>query len=336
MGVSVFGIGTRAGNAVATCVAAPGAAVERRLADIAASSFGPAGEVAGYLLDAGGKRIRPTLVLLSAGACGGDPGDSRVVDVAAASELVHMASLVHDDVVDETHKRRGLPTANDKWGNKLSVLVGDFLLARAFELLAGVADAQIIEVLSATAVRMAESEILQAECEGSLAGWRDNYWRIIQGKTSAFISACCECGAILASAGPDLRKSLAKFGSHFGTAFQITDDLLDISGSHSATGKDIGADLAHGKFTLPVLLALQHASGQQLERLMSLCEIGFLSQEEAREAADLVVTAGGDRMARQLAQRHVEEARDCLRHIAASDFTMALDRLVCSLSNRER
>ena len=210
--------------------------VERALESTICSDVSPAFDISMHFLTAGGKRIRPALMILSALASGEcDP--ERLGYLAAASELVHMASLVHDDVVDETCERRGIPTAKESCGNKISVLGGDYLLAKAFQLLSTYGSTEIIRSLSTTAVRMTESEILQASTEGDLASWELNYWRIIRDKTANFMASCCECGAIVAGADLRIRERLCEYGVQLGLAFQITDDILDISGDRVLTGK---------------------------------------------------------------------------------------------------
>ena len=245
------------------------AAVDERMLALCASDVMAASDISIPVFSAGGKRIRPALVILSALAAGGSISE-RLLDLAAATEFMHTASLIHDDVVDETTERRGIPTTKFEWGSKLSVLGGDFLLAKAFLLVSWVGDPAILNVLSSTAVKMSESEILQATCEGRLDAWEENYWRIISDKTAAFMGACCECGALLAGEDDAVRDALRRYGTQLGLAFQITDDLLDITGDPVETGKDVGSDLVHGKFTLPVLLALKNIDEQQRRDILSV------------------------------------------------------------------
>ena len=287
-----------------------------------------------HLFSAGGKRIRPVLVILSALASGSMIDSERIINLAAATELVHTASLVHDDVIDETKERRGVATANDEWGNKLSVLGGDFLLSKGFSLLASDGDAEILHVLSSTAVKMTESEILQAASEGSLASWEREYWRIIDGKTAAFMGACCECGAIIAGADPDLRRAFAEYGTQVGLAFQITDDLLDIAGDPAQTGKDIGTDLTNGKFTLPVLLALQKLEGNDRRDLLSSVQSESLTREDAHRIAKLVVKCGAVEMAREVALDHARNACKQLSAVHPSEYKNALEALASSVIDR--
>lgn len=244
--------------------------IHDKLQSVIVSTVPEASEMCTHLLAAGGKRLRPALVVMAHHSCAGELVTESLIDVAAAVEVMHMASLVHDDVIDETRQRRGVSTANARWGNKLSVLGGDFLLAKTFRLLGTVADIDVIRVISQAAVVMTESEVLQAARGGSITLWESNYWNIIRDKTASLMSACCQCGAVLAGADEDARNALAQYGIHLGLAFQVMDDILDISGSPSRTGKAVGTDLSHGKFTLPVLLALQHAdSGVKRKILQS-------------------------------------------------------------------
>jgi octaprenyl-diphosphate synthase len=299
------------------------------LGSVVASDVAVASDLSLHLFSAGGKRVRPALVILSALACGGSE-DDRVISLAAATELVHSASLLHDDVVDETSARRGVATANAMWGNKLSVLGGDLLLSKAFSLLAGIGNSEILSALSATAVLMSESEMLQAASEGSIESWREYYWRIIRGKTASLTGSCCECGAILRGASPATRRALAGYGHTFGLAFQITDDLLDITGDPARTGKDIGTDLIHGKFTLPVLLA-----AERRPELLELVGSGLCTCEEAERIAAIVLESGAADEARRKAVEYGEEACRQLGEIPHSDYRSALEALAVSVIDRE-
>lgn len=309
--------------------------VESRLETAVDSDVSTALDLSMHLFSAGGKRIRPALVIMSALASGSIDDGRLLIDLAGATELIHTASLVHDDVVDETRERRGAVTATAKWGNKISVLGGDFLLAKAFSLLAGVGNMEVIRALSDVAVKMTESEILQASSEGDLSSWEAHYWRIIEDKTAAFMAACCECGAILSGADQSSREALSRYGLHLGLAFQITDDVLDIAGDPAQTGKDAATDLMHGKFTLPVLLALREAEGSQRAELLRLLDKGFLSRTEAQEVAQLAIDSGAVDMARAAAREHIEQACVQLSVVAPSDYTISLQMLAHSVVDRE-
>lgn len=310
--------------------------VEDRLDAITVSEVEVASDISTKLFSAGGKRIRPKLVILSALACGGRDY-TRMVDLAAAAELIHTASLVHDDVIDETIERRGVATANARWGNKLSVLGGDFLLSKAFSLISGIGDHEILRVLSANAVRMSEAEMLQVMCEGNLKLWDANYWRIVEGKTASFMSACCECGAILAGADGLTRAMLAGYGNQLGMAFQITDDLLDILGDPSVTGKAIGTDIINGKFTLPLLLAAKNENmADQCRKLLSESkDNGGLSPDGLETIVRLIVESGAAEEARRTALDCARSACDRLSGIPSSSYTDALCDLAMSIASRE-
>jgi len=240
---------------------------------------------------------------------------------------------VHDDVVDETRERRGARTANEKWGNKISVLGGDFLLSKAFQLLIGNGGPDVLRVLSGTAVRMTESEILQASAEGDLALWEANYWRIIGDKTAHFMGACCECGGFIGGADMRTREALREYGFQMGLAFQITDDVLDIAGDPSVTGKATGADLTHGKYTLPVLLALRSSPDAALLRSMMLGR--RLTADEAESIAARVIACGAVDEAHRAGIECVKKAREQLARLEPSDYTRALDALAGFVISRE-
>lgn len=307
--------------------------VERRIQESVQSDVPVALALSSHLHSAGGKRIRPALTILSALATNPSSDMDRVINFATSVEMVHMASLVHDDVIDEARERRGAQTANAIWGNKLSVLGGDFLLAKAFSILALDSDAQIIRVLSNTAVLMTESEILQASSEGNLADWQANYWNIIRGKTAAFMSTCCECGAIIAEVPDHLRNAVAEYGMQIGFAFQITDDLLDICGDPAITGKELGTDLMNGKFTLPILLALDELNPKTRLQLTKLASDG-ISRARAEELAREVVESGAAGKARQQAADCAQKALNQLTDLPDSEYKTALAHLAVSLTNR--
>lgn len=307
--------------------------VERTLEVVINSDVPQAYDLSMQLLSAGGKRIRPSLMILATMATGEcDP--QRMAYLAAASELVHMASLVHDDVIDETRERRGAHTANETWGNKISVLGGDYLLSKSFQLLCAHGNPDILRALSATAVRMTESEILQASGEGDLGVWEASYWRIIRDKTAEFMGVCCECGAFLTGADENTRNALREYGVQLGLAFQITDDVLDIVGDRALTGKATGTDLMHGKYTLPVLLALRDSD--ESGSLRGMLTKGKLSCEEAQEVAQLVIDCGAIGDARLAALDCVDLALKQLSTIAKSQYTEALSALAGFVITRER
>ncbi len=304
--------------------------VEQTIDSATNSSVYIASQISSYVFAAGGKRIRPCLVLLSAGISGGDLEAEEVIRMAAAVELIHTASLLHDDVIDSAVARRGVHTANAVWGNTISVLGGDFLLSKAFCLLGDIAGNEVISVLSRAAVAMTESELLQSICENDIDLWRSEYWRIIRGKTASLMGACCESGAILARASDVARSALRAYGESLGVAFQITDDLLDIAGDPAITGKQIGSDLANGKFTLPVLLALKRKDFPR--ELLSKDRIPI---EQARRIAEFVVQCGAVAEAKQVAEKIAAQARGALNIFEQSPYKCALEILASSVVARE-
>ena len=308
--------------------------VNRRLESVLTSDVDAAFDISVRLLMAGGKRIRPALVLLTAFARDPRADRDRVVNIAAAMELVHMASLVHDDVVDERLSRRGAPTATASWRNKISVLGGDFIFSKALSLLSADGDIEMVRALSATAVKMTESEVLQASCEGSLVLWEANYDRIIRDKTALLMGTCCECGAIAAGAGGAVRSAVREYGIAVGLAFQIADDVLDLVGDPSRTGKETGTDIANGKFTLPVLIATRESDPDARHRMISALSRELIG-EEIEANARLVVESGAIEKALDIAVRHSEDARALLGVFSPSCFRDALRLLALHASTRE-
>ncbi len=216
----------------------------------------------------GGKRLRPALVLLSGLACG--PLNAKHVVLAAAMEMIHMASLIHDDVLDEATLRRHLQTVNARWDNETSVLLGDYLLARALCLVAELDSVPACRDIAHTSRTMCEGELRQVAHRGDYAMAEDEYLDLIADKTAALCACCCRLGAFFAGADSDMRQALSRFGSFLGVAFQITDDILDVVGDENTMGKSLGTDLAKHKPTLPCIRLLSQATGQQRAEVLSI------------------------------------------------------------------
>ena len=219
------------------------------------------GDVAGHLLDAGGKRIRPLLTLAAANILGGCPAAPRL---AAAVEFIHTATLLHDDVVDRSSRRRGRPTANLLWDNKSSVLVGDFFFARAFQLMVETGSARALKILSDASAKIAEAEVMQLVSANNVGLKESEYIRIIEGKTAVLFAAAAEAGAVVADRDREAEDALSKYGHSLGICFQMIDDLLDYSGADASLGKDTGDDFRERKVTLPVIKA--YAAGDEHAR----------------------------------------------------------------------
>ena len=253
------------------------AAVDALIHDRMTSRHAPRiAEVTAHLVDAGGKRLRPMLVLAAARLCGYQGEAHR--QLAAAVEFVHTATLLHDDVVDESSQRRGRPTANLLWDNKSSVLVGDFLFARSFQLMADTGSMEVMRILANASATMSEGEVLQLTAAQDIATTEDTYLQIIRGKTAALFSAATESGAVLAGADEALRRALFDYGDALGIAFQIVDDLLDYGAGGAGIGKNIGDDFRERKLTLPVIKAI--AAGDADERAFWQRTIGRGRQDE--------------------------------------------------------
>ena len=218
-------------------------------------------EVTAHLVEAGGKRLRPILTLATADMCGYD--GEYDVNLAATVEFIHTATLLHDDVVDESQQRRGRPTANLLWDNKSSVLVGDYLFARAFQLMVETGNLRVLDILSNAAATIAEGEVLQLSAARDLRTDEDIYLQVVRGKTAALFSAATEVGGVISNAGEERITALYDYGDALGIAFQIADDLLDYQGDAKATGKNVGDDFRERKLTLPVIKAVADATDEE-------------------------------------------------------------------------
>ena len=218
--------------------------------------------VSEHLFNAGGKRIRPMLCLASAKLC--DYNDSKIIELATCIEFIHTATLLHDDVIDNSKKRRGISTAHEIWGNKSSVLVGDFLLSKSFELMVNIEQNEVLKLLSQTASTLIKGEISQLLSNNDISITEDNYLEVIKAKTSKLFATSCEVGALIADKPKIYSNALNSFGMNLGMTFQIIDDLLDYKSIENYTGKKMGNDFAEGKVTLPIILAYHR--GDNIER----------------------------------------------------------------------
>jgi len=253
-------------NLIAADMLAVDAAIRRRLqSDVVLIR-----QIAEYIIAGGGKRLRPALVFLAAGATG-YRGEHHV-ELATVVEFIHTATLLHDDVVDESELRRGRKTANAEFGNAASVLVGDFLYSRAFQMMVAVRSMRVMEVVADATNAIAEGEVLQLLNARNLAITEAAYLDVIRRKTAKLFEAAAQLGAIVGEAPPEIEQGLACYGMHLGTAFQLVDDVLDYSGDAAHTGKNLGDDLRQGKPTLPLIHVLQHGSAEQATLVRSAIE----------------------------------------------------------------
>ena len=245
-------------------------ALDRLLGDELSADDPFVGELVAYILKTRGKLIRPALVCLSALACGG--GTSARLEVAGAVELIHVASLIHDDVIDAADLRRGFASVNAIWGNQVAVLLGDYLFSKAFHMLARLHDESVAASVSEATVKMSQAEIKQIKYGNTPHTDETIYFDIIEGKTASLFSAACRCGALTARASEPVAAALAAFGLEWGMAFQITDDALDLTASPEHLGKPIGSDIQTGKVTLPIIHALSRASKADRQRLEEILD----------------------------------------------------------------
>ncbi len=222
-------------------------------------------QMASYIINSGGKRLRPIMAILCARACG-YAGNKHSL-VAAIIEFIHTATLLHDDVVDESNLRRGHETANAIWGNESSVLVGDFVFSRSFEMMVDVGEMRVMEILARASNTIAEGEVMQLLNCNDPDTTEERYMMVIQSKTAKLFEAACQLGAVLAGESSEVEQACAAYGTHIGTAFQLKDDLLDYQASPEEMGKNLGDDLAEGKPTLPLIYALKNSSGEAAEML---------------------------------------------------------------------
>ena len=289
-------------------------------------------EVTAHLIEAGGKRIRPLLNLAAARLLGYQ-GDAHL-GLAATVEFIHTATLLHDDVVDESTQRRGRPTANLLWDNKSSVLVGDFLFARSFLMMVGSGSMEALRIMAESATALAEGEILQMGAAQNLATDEATYLRIIRYKTAALFSAATESGAVIAGATQAQRRALAEFGDALGICYQLVDDYLDYAGSDPSLGKKVGTDFAGGKVTLPVILA--YAAGSEHERAFwkRCIEKGEHGPDDLDQAMALLHRHGALEATRERAREWSGRARAALAVLPAHRLRDLLDDLTMMLETR--
>ena len=281
-------------------------------------------EIAAYLIEAGGKRLRPLLVLLCAKACGYQGNEH--VKLAAVIEFLHTAMLLHDDVVDESDLRRGRETVNAAWGNAPSVLVGDFLHSRAFEMMVDIGNIRVMEILSKATNVIAEGEVQQLSFIRNPATTEVEYLEIISRKTAMLFQAAAHAGAVLAGADEKTEHALRDYGLHLGLAFQMVDDQLDYLGTPEELGKNIGDDLAEGKVTLPLIVAMRNGQPEQKAFIEDAIRNGGV--ENLPEMIQLVKATDALKYTSEQANTERCQAIDCLNNVAESDFTGSMRTLV--------
>jgi octaprenyl-diphosphate synthase len=291
------------------------------------SSVPLVGQVSRYIISAGGKRLRPALLLLICGAL--DYRGAQRFNLAAVVEFIHTATLLHDDVVDESTLRRGRATANESFGNPASVLVGDFLYSRAFQMMLDAGQMRVMEILADATNVIAEGEVLQLMNMHDASLDEADYLRVIRSKTAKLFEASARLGAVLAGANAEMEQTCANYGRALGTAFQVIDDLLDYDGEAGEMGKNLGDDLREGKATLPLIAAMQRGTPVQREIIRSAVETGAVS--ELDRIVTIVKETGALQITRNAAAVEAQRAVDAASLLPRNAYSQGLLQLAAQL-----
>lgn len=289
------------------------------------------GQVSHYIIAAGGKRLRPALLLLTCGALGYQ--DTQRFNLAAVVEFIHTATLLHDDVVDESALRRGNATANETFGNPASVLVGDFLYSRAFQMMVDAQNMRIMQVLADATNVIAEGEVMQLMNMHNAALDEAAYLQVIRSKTAKLFEASARVGAILAGASPELEQACADYGQALGTAFQVIDDVLDYTGDAEVMGKNLGDDLREGKTTLPLIAAMQRGTETERKLIQAAIETGNTNM--LGDVIRIVKSSGALDIARHAAGLEAQRAISAAQRLPSTPYSACLIELAASLLNRQ-
>ncbi len=320
----------KVGGLVGPALAACEAEIDRALA----SKISLIAEVANHVASAGGKRIRPILLLLCAKLSGSLT--PRSIRLGCVVELLHTATLIHDDVIDQAPLRRGRPSANARWGNEASILVGDHLYSKSFALLVQDDDRAVMEALAHATLSMTEAEVFQLERMRDRVTTESDYLWIIRKKTASFISDCCRIGALVGGAPPEQVDALAAYGENLGIAFQIVDDSLDFIADETRLGKAIGADLREGKRTLPLIITLVRATPAEQDRIQTLLRNPGLGDGAIGELRQLVARYGGVAYAIEKAIAYAQEGKAQLERFPSSEERETLTLLADYVVDRDR
>lgn len=299
------------------------AIVDRLIREQLSSRIPLVEKIGDYIISAGGKRLRPLLTLLAGNALG--QCDERTCKLAASIEFLHTSTLLHDDVVDKSDLRRGRATANAKWGNSASVLVGDFLYARSFELMVQLESIPVLQVLSNATRVIAEGEVLQLTKVRDASTTEETYMEVIRAKTAMLFEASTQCAALLVGASAEQTEALRQYGDKLGTAFQLMDDLLDYQGDAETLGKNVGDDLAEGKPTLPLIIAMRQGTPEQAQLVRTAIQKGGLENLKAISRA--VRDSGALDYTANKARQFADEAIACLDALPDSIYKAAMTDL---------
>jgi octaprenyl-diphosphate synthase len=301
------------------------AGVEELFAEQARSDVGLVGEIGRYIQEGGGKRVRPALLLLASRLCG--YRGERAVTLAATVEFIHAATLLHDDIIDEATTRRGRRSVNSRWGNDITVLLGDFLYTKSMAMALSQDNLPILRLLSDVTLRMIEGEILEIERDGDMAVTEEDHLDLIRRKTADLFAACTRIGALLGDVSEEREEALARYGLHLGMCFQMVDDLLDFTADEETLGKPVASDLREGKVTLPVIYLLRHAVDGDAEKVRAVLEDRGFARVSRDEIVRLARERGALDGARSLAESYAAAARRDLLAFDASPYRDALEAL---------
>jgi len=284
-------------------------------------------QLGNYIIQAGGKRLRPVSLLLVAHACipEGNELNDDFINLAAIIEFIHTATLLHDDVVDESSQRRGKDTANEVWGNAASVLVGDFLYSRSFEMMVEVGSMRVMEILSKTTNQIAEGEVMQLLNIGAAETSEQQYFSTIENKTAILFASAAQLAAVQHQQSQKVEQALYDYGLNLGIAFQLCDDILDYVADAATMGKNVGDDLAEGKPTLPVINAIERATGNDKEVLVDA--INNADRSKLEQVLKIIESTGSLGYTTRKAKEHAQAAKECLNCLAESPFRDALSDL---------
>ena len=307
---------------------------EKAFSDLLHSNIPLVDQIVRYIATKRGKRLRPLLVLLSARLHG--QITKKTLQAGMVVEMLHTATLVHDDVVDESELRRGSPTINNMWDNKISILIGDFLFSKTLSSVLDMRDYDALSILAETAKEITEGELLQIERGNDINMGKDIYFDLVSKKTASLISASCELGALSVNGSKEDLKRMHDFGMNLGIAFQIQDDLLDYIGDSSVLGKPTGNDIRENKVTLPLILSLPSSDEEEQNRILSMFEQGIENDSQVADVIRFVGNNGGVEKSREIANQYMDKAIGILSEYPDSDKLNDLKNLVQYLIRREK
>jgi octaprenyl-diphosphate synthase len=310
--------------------------VEQELSRQSASAYQPVSEITSYLLGGGGKRLRPALLLLCHGYANGHRNDTRsAVRLAAVVELLHSATLIHDDVIDSADTRRGRPSANSRWGNHRSVLSGDWLYMQSFQIALEERNFHVLDILIDLTQKMVEGELIQLAKIGRMDVTEEDALKLATYKTACLFSGCARLGAVLGGFDAAHEEALAEYGRYSGLAFQLVDDLLDFTASSEQLGKPVLSDLKEGKVTLPLIYAMENGHREAREMVAQVLKEKEFHSVQPEKLVALVRDSGALDRARNLAHSYARRAKECINGSGDSEFARALQTVPDFILERE-